>query len=309
MFNPNVSQFTPEQLEIFKRFALPTPFDTDRVARKHLDLQYGTLPEQTLDLFLPDTPSDTPLPLLIYIHGGGWTLGTKREGALDGIIGLLRRGWAIISVDYRLAPATKFPEFLFDVKTAVRWARANAETYGLDPQRFVAMGDSAGAHLALMLGFTEGHPEYEGEKYGHAGFSSAVQAVVNLYAPTILGADNTELLKESGVPMVSLSGGGNDRAALDKMLTAISTDPDMLPLVSPVAYVHPGIPPVLIMHGKRDPIVPVQHGTALYERICAVCGSERVDMILYPERVHADREFMCDETADTIYDFVLRRGI
>jgi len=301
-------QLTPEQLAIFKRFAVPGNFDPAQVKNRHTDVQYGTLPEQTLDLYLPDEPSDRPFPLLIYIHGGGWMLGTKRECALDAVIAMLRRGWAVMSVDYRLAPAVKFPEFVFDVKTAVRWARENAAHYGLDPQRFAAVGDSAGAHLALMLGFTGDRPEYEGAHYGHAGVSSAVQAVISLYGPSMLGADNGALLRESGVPMVG-PGGMSDRAALDRMMSYITTDPDMLPLISPIAYVHRDIPPVLILHGGRDSIVPVQHGTALYERICAVCGSERADMILYPARVHSDLDFMCDETADTVYDFLQRRGI
>lgn len=304
MSETNQTQFTPEQLALLKRMTMPSIFDPSAVKRKYLDVPYGTLPQQMLDVYLPPE-GDGPFPLIIYVHGGGWTLGTKRECALECIIGALNRGYALLSVDYRLAPATKFPEFLFDVKTAVRWARANAAEYGFDAARFAIMGDSAGAHLALMTGFTAGHPEYEGEKYGWAGVSSAVQAVVDLYGPVLLDADNFALLDASGVPKLSLTG-SYDRAPLDKMMPYLSADPDLLAVISPTAYVHKDIPPVLIMQGEADPIVPKQHSTALYTRICDVCGPERAEIRLYPERVHADYAFMSDETCATVVAFLDR---
>ena len=304
MLKPDPNQFTPEQLALLKRMTAPVTFDPASVERKFLDVSYGTLPEQKLDVYLPPV-GEGPFPLIIYVHGGGWTLGTRRECALECIIGVLNRGYALLSVDYRLAPATKFPEFLFDVKTAVRWARANAAQYGFDPERFAVMGDSAGAHLALMAGFTAGHPEYEGEKYGWAGVSSAVQAVVDLYGPVLLDADNFALLDESGVPKLSLTG-NYDRAPLDKMMAYLTSDPDLLAIISPTAYVHKDIPPVLILQGEADPIVPKQHSTALYVRICSVCGPDRAEIRLYPERVHADYAFMTDETCGTVVEFLDR---
>lgn len=304
MFDQVKSQFTPEQLALVKRMAAPAAFDPTAVARKYLDVSYGPLPEQKLDVYLPPE-GNGPFPLIIYVHGGGWTLGTKRECALDAIIGALDHGYALLSVDYRLAPAVKYPEFLFDVKTAVRWARANAAAYCFDPERFAVMGDSAGAQLSLMVGFTPDCPELEGEKYGWPGVSSRVQAVVDLYGPVLLGADNFALLEETGVPKLSLTG-SYDRAPLDKMMAYLSADPDLLPIISPIAYVHKDIPPVLILQGESDPIVPKQHSTALFDRINAVCGLGRAELKLYPERVHADFAFMTGETAETVVAFLNR---
>ena len=298
-FNPN--KFTPEQFAIVKRMMAPKIFDPASVARSFADLNYGPLPEQTVDVYLPPV-GDGPWPLIIYVHGGGWTLGTKRECALECIIDALNCGYAIISVNYRLAPAVKFPEFLYDVKTAVRWARANAAEYGFDPERFAIMGDSAGAHLSLMVGFTADIPEYEGEKYGWAGVSSAVQAVVDLYGPTVLNADNAAWLKESGVPLISLSGGTS--APLDLMMACFTPDPDMLAFISPLTLVHKEIPPVLILQGEADPIVPKQHSTLLAERIHKICGTDRAELRLYPERTHSDYAFMTDETAHTTVEFL-----
>ena len=295
---------SPEQIALMKRMLAPAAFDTSRVERKALDVAYGPLPEQKLDVYLPPE-GEGPFPLIIYVHGGGWTVGTKREGALDAIIGALAHGYALLSVDYRLSPAAKYPEFLFDVKTAVRWARAHAAVYGFDPERFAVMGDSAGAQLGLMVGFTPDVPELEGAKYGWAETSSRVQAVVDLYGPVLLDANNFALLDESGVPKLSLTG-DYSRAPLDKMMSCLSADPDLLGLISPTAYVHRDIPPVLILQGESDPIVPKQHSIALFDRIRAVCGPGRAELVLFPERVHADFAFMTNETAETVVAFLDR---
>ena len=167
-----------------KRMMLPNVYDPSKLKRKFLDIQYGTLPEQILDVYLPDE-GEGPFPLIIYVHGGGWSMGNRREGALDCIIGALKCGYAILTLDYRLVPKVVFPEFLYDVKTAVRWARAHAVQYGFDPARFGMVGDSAGGHLTLMMGFTANHPELEGEQYGWAGYSSEVQAIIDMYGPAV----------------------------------------------------------------------------------------------------------------------------
>ena len=300
----NESNMTEEQLAILKRMALPAIFDPETVKRKYLDIQYGSLPEQKLDVYLPDE-GEGPFPLIIYVHGGGWRMGNKREGALPCIIDALKYGYAIIAVDYRLAPAVKFPEFLFDVKTAVRWARANAGTYCFDPERFGMIGDSAGGHIALMVGFTAGHPEYEGEQYGWEGFSSAVQAVVDMYGPVILDADRSAFLKETGVPPIFLGNEPQEEEdGLDPLVgIAFTADKNMLRLISPDRYVHKDIPPVLIQHGEKDAIVPVQNSTILADRIVKVCGAERVDLRLYPERAHSDKDFVGTENCMEVLPF------
>jgi len=286
------------------RMSGPKVFDPSYITRRFENVQYGSLPEQKLDLYLPES-GEGPFPLIINVHGGGWCYGNKRECAMECVIDALNFGYAVMSVDYRLAPKTKFPEFLFDVKTAVRFARANAAEYKLDPERFAIMGDSAGGHLALMVGFTPDRPEYEGERYGWAGVSSRVQAVVDLYGPAVLNTKSAEWLKESGIMDVTYTGIGMDGATfMDKILPFISTDPDMLPLVSPDAYVHKDIPPVLIMQGEIDPIVPKQNSVLLAERIRRVCGEDRVDLRLFPGRTHADKDFMTVETCHAVVEYL-----
>jgi len=293
-------KFSEEQLAILKRMVTPTVFDPETIQRKFTDVQYGSLKEQKLDLYLPPE-GDGPFPVIFYVHGGGWSMGTKREGALPCIIDALDYGYAVIAPDYRLAPGAIFPEFLFDVKTAVRWARAHAAEYCLDAAHFGMIGDSAGGHLTLMMGFTANHPEYEGEQYGNPGFSSEVQAIVDMYGPSLLAADNSEFLAESGVPSLSFNTGNDD--ALSSMYVAFSPDLNMRKLISPYSYVHKNIPPVMIQQGAKDPIVPMQHSMLLAKRIEEVCGKDRVDLRLYPERTHSDGAFMTKENCLEVLPF------
>jgi acetyl esterase/lipase len=288
---------TPEQIAAFKRLVAPKEFDPSGIRNKYLNVPYGTLPQQILDIYLPDR-GEGPFPLLLYVHGGGWSMGSKTLCALDCVIGALQFGYAVASVDYRLAPAAVFPEFLFDVKTAVRWARANADQYNLNPERFGMIGDSAGGHLTLMVGFTAGHPEYEGEQYGWAGVSSAVQAIVDMYGPTDLAADTNTWLAESGVP--GLPPNPEGRSIYD---TAFTKDHTMLKLISPISYVHKGIPPVMILQGTLDPVVPFQHSTALAEKIEKICGKDRAELHLYEDRSHSDPKFMTKENCLEVLRF------
>ena len=294
------SPISEEERRVVAAALGPTAFDATKVKNRFLDINYGTLPEQLLDLYKPESGTG-PFPTVIYVHGGGWTMGSKTLSYLDGVIGLLDHGYAVISVDYRLAPKTKFPEFLFDIKTSVRWARANAADYGLDPTRFGMAGDSAGGHLTLMIGFTADRPEYAGDEYGWAGYSDGVQAICDMYGPSILAAPTEQFLRESGIPAIPRAASGDRPSAY---VSAFGTDdPGLLKLISPISHVHRDIPPVFIMHGALDSIVPYQHSTLLDKRIKEVCGDDRSELILYDDRNHADKAFNTKENSDLLAAF------
>ena len=294
-FEPGCRYLGPEDTEARARMPMLPPFDPATVAQRCENVRYGALEEQTLDVYYPDD-GPGPFPLIFYIHGGGWILGGKRDGSIVCILsGALARGFAVASVDYRLAPKTKFPENLFDVKTAVRWARANAAQYRFDPDRFGAIGDSAGGYFALMLAATAGNPALEGEQYGWAGVSSALQAVCDLYGPVDMERDWTEYYAASGVKRLPLKIKGHP--IMEEFEFSSVTAPNLAPLVSPHRYVHAGMPPVLLQHGESDGVVPYQHSVLMYERIRAVCGEGRAKLLLYPERAHSDRDFMTPDSA------------
>jgi acetyl esterase/lipase len=251
-------------------------------------------------MLLDDFSHSLPFPVVFYVHGGAWLEGTKTLCPLDGFIGLVKRGYAVVSVNYRLAPAVVFPEFLFDVKTAVRWGRAHAAQYGFDPGRFAMTGDSAGGHLTLMAAFTAGQPQYAGEQYGWAEESDALQAICDLYGPTILADPLVPFYQESGVP----------RAMYDFVGVPTFFDiafgtgnKSLLDLISPIHHVHKDIPPVLILHGRPDGVIPYQHSELLFEKINEVCGEGRAEILLYEDRNHADHAFNTDENAAVIAAF------
>ena len=291
---------TPEEAAKFGSKAGPVRFDPAKVKNHKLDVQYGTLPEQQLDVYLPEH-GEKPYPVVFYVHGGGWTMGTKMEGVLDGIIGVTEHGYAVIAVDYRLASKTlKFPQFIFDVKTAVRWARAHAQEYGFDPDRFAMAGDSAGGHITLMLGYTAGRPEYAGEEYGWPGFSDELQAICSMYGPSTIAEPTTRFFRESGVPRIRRE----DPTARTHYDFVFGTDClELLKLTSPLSFVSKGIPPTLLLHGVQDGVVPYQQSTILAERIREVCGDGKVEMILYEDRNHSDGGFNTKENSEIIAAF------
>src|SRR4051812_39983031 len=137
-----------------------------------------------LDLYLPEQKSAKPMPLAVFVHGGGWVGGSKKGGVwLQNVKSELnKRGYVVASVDYRLAPKYKWPLFMNDVKCSIRFLRANAKKYHIDPKHIGAWGTSAGGHLVAMLGTTGKKDKLEGEHYTRE--SSSVQAVVDMFGPS-----------------------------------------------------------------------------------------------------------------------------
>jgi acetyl esterase/lipase len=201
-----------------------------------------------LDLYLP---AARPAPVVVFVHGGGWRLGSRHSAGpsypgTTAFEAVARAGVAVASVDHRLSGEALWPAQLHDVKAAVRWLRARAGELGVDPERVYAWGESAGGHLASLLGLTAGDPGLEGE-VGVTGPSSAVAAVAAWYPPTDLPALPGDL--------------GTDPAAADsreaQLLGApVATVPDRAAQASPVTHASPGAPPFLLLHGRADRLVP-----------------------------------------------------
>ncbi len=291
---------TAEEQEKFNSSIVMEPFDPTPVKNKFLDIQYGTLPEQLLDLYLPEK-GDGPYPVLFDVHGGGWMLGSKRESFIAKKMDMLNRGYAVIAMDYRLLPETHFPENLYDVKTAVRWTRAHAEKYNLDPERFTMIGDSAGGHLTLMMAFTADRPEYAGYQYGWEDYSDSVQAACDMFGPSVMDSRARYCYRESGVKRAAF---GEGFTIEDIMADCFGHEDNLLKLISPLELIHKNIPPLLIMQGHDDAIVPYQNSTLVYERICKVCGEGRAELLMYDDYNHEDPRFYIGESlCDTLEEF------
>ncbi len=243
----------------------PRQPDLSRIRERidlHLDLPYADTenPRQRLDLLLPKERSgDDPLPVVVFIHGGGWQNGDKRGGVAR-LAPLVAEGkFAGATIGYRLTDEASWPAQIHDCKAAIRWIRANTEKYNLDPDRIGVWGTSAGGHLVAMLGTSGGVEDLEGDSGPYAATSSRVQCVVDFYGPSDMltmgdrpgrvdhNAPNSPESKLLGGPVQERKGVARS--------------------ASPIEYVSQDDPPFLIMHGTDDPVVPFDQSVRLAERL------------------------------------------
>jgi acetyl esterase/lipase len=208
-----------------------------------------------LDLYLP--ASAGPWPAVVFLHGGGWGVGTRASMAppLDdwspsAFERIAAAGLALATVDYRLTGEAIFPAQLHDAKAAVRWLRSEAGALGIDGERIVAWGASAGGHLAALLGLTGGHAELEGE-VGVTGVSSAVCAVIDWYGPTDLVSMESQ--SDGTGPMEHDSASSPEGSLIGGVVSEL---PERARDASPISYVHRVAPPFQIKHGGADKAVP-----------------------------------------------------
>ena len=207
---------------------------------------------QKLDLFIPSGATN-PLPVIIWIHGGAWKGGSKEQCPA---LRFVERGYAVASINYRLSQHAIFPAQIEDCKAAVRWLRAHAAEYRLDPDRFAAWGASAGGHLVALLGTSRDVKSFDvGESLS---FSSGVQAVVDFFGPT----DFTRMAQDS-LPNTPFDHDAPDSPESQLLGGAVQANKDKAAKASPLTYVSKDDPPFLIMHGDRDNIVPHQQSEQL----------------------------------------------
>jgi acetyl esterase/lipase len=219
--------------------------------------------ELKLDLAMP-VEKEGPFPAIICIHGGGWVAGDRRQMSQT-ITALAAHGYVAITPDYRLAPGDRFPAQIEDCKAAVRWLRANAKAYKINPERIGAMGFSAGGHLACLLGVTDKADGLEGTG-GNAEESSRVQAVVSFFGPTDLSRPVfvREVHKKNFEPLL----GGTPAEQAEVYRKA-----------SPIHYVTKNAPPFLFLHGTEDRIVPVEQSREMAARLMQAGVSARVEEV------------------------------
>ena len=221
------------------------------------DLAYieGGHERQKLDLYLPEKAAG-PLPVIIWVHGGGWQAGSK-DGCPPLRGGYLERGYAVASIGYRLSQHAVFPAQIEDCKAAIRFLRAHAQEYGLDTAHFGVWGSSAGGHLVALIGTSGDVKDFE--VGANLDQSSRVQAVCDFYGPTDFTAFVTTPSYESHAtaasPEAKLIGG------------AVMENKDKAARVNPITYVSKDDPVFLIVHGDKDPTVPINQSQLLFEAL------------------------------------------
>lgn len=224
-------------------------------------------PRQTLDLFLPEKPmGEKPLPLIVFIHGGGWQKGSK-EGAGRRLVPFVGKGeYAGAAINYRLTDEAQWPSQIHDCKAALRWLRGNAEKYGFDKEKVAVWGTSAGGHLVAMLGVSGDVKRLEGDLGEHDDESSRVQAVIDYFGPTdFLTMGKGDVIDHTAPdsPEGKLLGGAPEA----KAKTARSA--------SPVTHVTEDDAPHLIVHGTKDPLVPYEQSVT-FDKLLDEAGVESI---------------------------------
>ncbi|HRR55443.1 MAG TPA: alpha/beta hydrolase [Acidobacteriota bacterium] len=257
----------------------------------HRDLDYvgDGHPRHMLDLYVP--PGVETPPLIIWIHGGAWLAGDK---ANPRPLPYLNKGYAVASINYRLSRHAVFPAQIVDCKTAVRWLRANAARFGYDAERFAVWGESAGGHLAALLGTTGDTSVFEPLD----GFevTSRVQAVVDFFGPTDLLQMDDRRLPDGMVhnapdsPESKLVGG------------PLQENREKAESANPVRYVSPEDPPFLIVHGDSDPLVPHHQS----ELLAAALEAAGVPVTFYTVKGAGHGGFRDPTVAALVEEFLAR---
>lgn len=276
----------------------------------HSGLTYATYQDSSgatqplkLELLVPSSATPAaPVPVVLWIHGGGWFNGSRLP-IPSSVSALCSKGYAVASLDYRLTGTAIWPAQIQDCKGAVRWLRARAGTYNLDPDRFAAWGTSAGAHLASMLGVTgdertvtigNATVDLEGATGGNTGFSSRVQAVVSWYG-------HGDLLQMNFYPsMQDHDAGGSPESRL--VGNWIQRVPERTATASPVTFASADDPPFLVMHGTIDDMVPFNQSELLVDALRR--NGVRVTWLPVPNAGHGGTSFNTAANYQTVYDFL-----
>ena len=261
----------------------PEPTLRDDGVRIHRNAVYAAVPGYRvleLDLWVP---AGGPSPVVVWVHGGAWMAGNRRllpPGLRPGQLfeELLDAGLAVATIEYRHAREAPFPAQLHDAKAAVRWLRHHADVLGIDADRVGIAGESAGGHLAALVGLTADRPELEGD-VGVVGPSSSVAAVLDWY-----GVSSAETMPEFVLPpeVAAVLPPEALVPPLDVLLDGV--DAATRAAVSPVAHVSAGAPPFLLLHGTADTVVPYAQSELLAEALGAVGADVRLEPV--PGAVH-----------------------
>ena len=255
------------------------------------DVVFATVPRDAggtinllMDIYIPPGGGPGPKPLVLWIHGGGWEGGTQ-DGVPPGVLALRDYGFVVASTSYRLSGDAIFPAQIQDVKGAIRYLRANAATYNLNPTRFVSWGSSAGGHLSALLATSAGVSSLEGSSGGNLGFSSAVQVCVDYFGPTDILDMNLDVTNPPGSTLDHDSpaspeshlvgwdaigqGIGDIRANEGNPNPPYPALVDLCNQVNPITWLAAGDPPTFIAHGMIDTTVPMMQSTRLANALAA----------------------------------------
>ncbi len=296
------TSFTPGSHYAFPH-AIP-PADTAQVRRKWLDIPYAThSPQQKLDVYLPQLLADS-YPVIVAIHGGAFMGGDKADAQLNPMLQALKRGYAVVSINYRMSWEAIFPALVHDAKAAVRWIRAQAAQYGFDADKIAAWGGSAGGYLSAMLGTTAGVKALEDLSLGNADESSHVQAVVDWFGPTDFLQMDAQFAADEVCPASAESHDAADSPESMLLGAEIQSVPDLADAANPITYVTEDDPPFFIQHGTADCNVPTAQSQLLYDALVEATGEENNTFIIIEGAGHGGEQFSAEDNFALVIAFL-----
>jgi acetyl esterase/lipase len=279
----------------------PRNAKTNHIKRQWLDVAYASKSSaQKLDIYLPDSGTGH-FPVIVSIHGGAFMGGDKADGQLTPMLEGINRGYAVVSVNYRLSMESIFPAQIQDVKAAIRWIRANAEEYEFNPWKISVWGSSAGGYLAALAGTSGGVAELEDSSLGRMDQSSVVQAVIDWYGPIdFLSMDSQ--FKKSGKGKANHNDPYSPESKL--MGAPIASIPDQVEVANPEYYLTKDDPPIFIEHGTEDEVVPVQQSEDFAIEALEHLGSDRVTLHLLQGAGHGGMKFFDEANVNHVFEFL-----
>ena len=245
---------------------------------------------QKLDIILPNEATG-PYPVIFYVHGGGWLSGDKRADTMTGIYKAPSWGYALVAINYRYASEAFWPAQIFDAKAALRFIRAHAQNFNLDPNKIIAWGNSAGGHISNMLAATGAIGVLEDKYMGNPDQTCEIQGLISWYAPIDMYAiDISDQLGNGYHPLDPKHSTDANLTNLDgKLLVPQSCLLGFIPrdfpaasaMASPIEFVNNTFPPALYQHGISDAAVPWTQSVSMTRRINDVCGEDRASFELF----------------------------
>jgi acetyl esterase/lipase len=252
-------------------------------------------PRHRLDVYRSRLAPPGKAPVMVYVHGGGWVIGDKREQGKPMMFELVARGWVCVAINYRLSPKGTWPDHIVDVKRALAWVKEHIGEYGGDPAFIAISGGSAGGHLCALAALTAGDPAFQP---GFEEADTAVQACVPFYG----------VMDLTSSPGGSAIFGPGMVEMLEKTVMKVkeADHPEVFRAASPTYRVHPDAPPFFVLQGVNDTLVPVEMARTFVERLRAVSGSP----VAYAELPLAQHAFdvvaslRCLATTSAVGDFL-----
>lgn len=266
------------------------------VEREFYDVAYATeSPRQSVDVYLPPSGRG-PFPVIVFLHGGGFITGDKRDGQQQVALAARDRGYAVISANYRLLGDADFPAQIQDVKSVVQWVRLNKKAYAFDGTRIAVWGASAGGHLAALAGTTAGVRSLESTTAARPYRSDRVQAVVDWFGPVDI-ADMYEYLRTQPRSW-------DTTTQMRYLGEYLSSRPGLVRLANPLTHASPDDPPMLIEHGTDDHTVPLEQSERLADRMRLVIGPEKVELRVFEGAGHGGHQFTDPAHVTEVLDFL-----